>query len=274
MGYALMNPNQSIKVEYRVRVNTSLVATKFLLRCDMPFRGSEESLNSLFKGPFLELVDTLKEINLEIASVINCASRNNLMTAPKIQKNLAAACAYEITQQIICDIADDVFSVLIDESDDIAGKEQMTVVVRYVNNEGLVKEMFNDITHKDVSIFFAKVNMLVNFIGSSNKRQELLRKKQETQFAKLIEEGQIETGSGLNQKSSIARAGDTRWGSHFRTLTSLMTLYGAIIWVLEVFENDTSFEKYGETIILLDLLQSFDFIVILYMMVEILGFTI
>lgn len=49
MGYDLMNSNQSIKVtlvnqtkkmnvEYRFRVNTSLIATKFLLRCDMPFR--------------------------------------------------------------------------------------------------------------------------------------------------------------------------------------------------------------------------------------------
>lgn len=35
------------------------------------------------------------------------------MTAPKIQKNLATTCACEITQQIICDIVDDVFGVLL-----------------------------------------------------------------------------------------------------------------------------------------------------------------
>ncbi|KAH1195850.1 Zinc finger MYM-type protein 1 [Glycine max] len=317
MSYVLMNPNQSIKAafvnqtkqmnsKYRVRVNTSLIATKFLLRCGIPFRGSDESFNSLFKGPFLELVDTLKEINLEIANVINCAPGNNFMTVHMIQKDLAAACACEITQQIVCDIADDVFCVLIDESGDVAGKKQMVVVIRYVNSECLVKERFLGIvsvketsakslkealekllsinglslssirgqgydgasnmrgkfgglrtliqnenpsayyvncfahqlqlalaacakTHKDVSGFFGKVNMLVNFIRSSNKRQELLRDKQVSQFAKLIEDGQIETGCGLNQESSIARAGDTCWGSHFRTLTSLMTIYGAII---------------------------------------------
>uniref|UniRef100_A0A0R0F360 TTF-type domain-containing protein n=1 Tax=Glycine max TaxID=3847 RepID=A0A0R0F360_SOYBN len=361
MSYVLMNPNQSIKAafvnqtkqmnsKYRVRVNTSLIATKFLLRCGIPFRGSDESFNSLFKGPFLELVDTLKEINPEIANVIDCAPGNNFMTAHMIQKDLAAACACEITQQIVCDIADDVFCVLIDESGDVAGKEQMVVVIRYVNSECLVKERFLGIvsvketsakslkealekllsinglslssirgqgydgasnmrgkfgglrtliqnenpsayyvncfahqlqlalaacakTHKDVSGFFGKVNMLVNFIRSSNKRQELLRDKQVSQFAKLIEEGQIETGCGLNQESSIARAGDTCWGSHFRTLTSLMTIYGAIIEVLEEVGKDTSFEKYGETILLLNVLQSFDFIFMLYMMVEILGFT-
>uniref|UniRef100_A0A0R0F758 TTF-type domain-containing protein n=1 Tax=Glycine max TaxID=3847 RepID=A0A0R0F758_SOYBN len=353
MSYALMNPNQSIKAafvnqtkqmnsEYRVHINTSLIATKFLLRCGMPFRGSDESFNSLFKGPFLELVDNLKEINPEIANVIDCAPDNNFMTAPTIQKDLVAACACEITQQIVCDITDDVFCVLIEESGDVVGKEQMVVVILYVNSEGLVKERFLGIvsvketsakslkealekllsinglslssirgqgydgasnltliqnenpstyyvhcfahqlqlalvscakTLKDVSGFFGKVNMLVNFIRSSNKRQKLLRDKQVSQFAKLIEEGQIETGSGLNQESSIARAGDTRWGSHFRSLTSLMTIYGAIIEVLEEVGKDTSFEKYGETMLLLDVLQSFDFIFMLYMMVEILGFT-
>ncbi|XP_024640541.1 uncharacterized protein [Medicago truncatula] len=99
------------------------------------------------------------------------------------------------------------------------------------------------------------------------------RDKQLAQFPKLIEEGEIETGSGLNQDSSIARAGDTRWGSHFRTLTSLMTLYGAIVRVIVEVGNDPSFDKFGETVLLLDVLQSFDFIFMLYMMVEILGIT-
>jgi hypothetical protein len=53
--------------------------------------------------------------------------------------------------------------------------------------------------------------MLVNFIRASNKRHKLLRDKQVAHFSKLIEEGEIETGSGLNQESSIARAGDTHW---------------------------------------------------------------
>ncbi|XP_058725524.1 uncharacterized protein LOC131596802 [Vicia villosa] len=49
--------------------------------------------------------------------------------------------------------------------------------------------------------------------------------------------GQIETGSGLNRELYIARAGDTRWGSHSITLTSLMTLYGVIIGILGFINN-------------------------------------
>ncbi|KAL6577326.1 hypothetical protein OROMI_011602 [Orobanche minor] len=100
---------------------------------------------------------------------------------------------------------------------------------------------------------------------------ELLRGKQKIHYANLIEEGSIVTGSGLNQESSIVRAGDTRWGSHFRTLTSLMTLYSPILGVLEEVGDDSSFDRHGEAIFLLDLLQSFDFIFMLYLMVEILG---
>jgi len=153
MSHNLMNPNQSIgaefakqnkttNVNYRVRVNISLIATKYLLRCGFPFRGSYESCDSLFKGPFLEMLDALKESNEVLANVLDCALANNLMTCPQIQKDIAAACACEITYNIVCDIGDDVYCVLIDESGDCAGKEQMTVVIRYVDSEGLVNERF------------------------------------------------------------------------------------------------------------------------------------
>lgn len=89
----------------------------------------------------------------------------------------------------------------------------------------------------------------------------------------MIEDGQIDIGSGLNQEQFIVRAGGNHCGSHFRTLTSLMTLYGVIIGVLEEVRKDTSFEQYGEIMLLLDVIQSIDFIFMLYMMVEILRFT-
>ncbi|KAL6552561.1 hypothetical protein OROHE_007925 [Orobanche hederae] len=359
MGHDLMNPNQSIvaslvkqthkkNIDYKVRVGTSLLDTKYLLRYGSPFRGHDESEDSPYRGPFLETINLLKESNQDIAKALNCAPGNNYMTSPVIQKDLAAACAFEITKKIVSDIGDDVFGVLIDESGDCSGKEKMAVVVRYVNSAGFVMERFLGIihiketsanslkealqnilslhrlslssvlgqgydgasnmrgrygelrtliqnenpcayyvhcfahqlqlalvacakSHTGVSGFFGMVNMLVNLIRSSNKRMELLRGKQKIHYANLIEEGSIVTGSGLNQESSIVRAGDTRWGSHFRTLTTLMTLYSPILGVLEEVGDDSSFDRHGEAIFLLDLLQSFDFIFMLYFMVEILG---
>jgi hypothetical protein len=52
-----------------------------------------------------------------------------------------------------------------------------------------------------------------------------------------------------------------------------MNLYGAIVGVIVEVGNDPTYDKYGETTLLLYLLQSFDFIFMLYTLVEILGFT-
>ncbi|KAL6505301.1 hypothetical protein OROGR_025118 [Orobanche gracilis] len=305
-------------------------------------------------------IGTSLECNQDIVKVLNCAPRNNYMTSPVIQKDLAAVCAFEKSKKIVNDIGDDVFGVLIDESGDCSGKVQMAVVVCggfRTHNISVVKAWFyhcakllerfpgiihvketsaNSLketlqnllslhklslssirgqgydgasnmrgrygglktliqnenpspyyvhcfahqlqltlvacakSHIGVSGFFGMINMLVNLIRSSNKRMELLRGKQKVHYANLIEEGLIVTGSGLNQESSIVRAGDTRWGSHFRTLTSMMILYTPVLGVLEKVGDDSSFDMHGEAVFLLDLLQSFDFIFLLYLMVEVL----
>ncbi|KAH6805982.1 General transcription factor 2-related zinc finger protein [Perilla frutescens var. frutescens] len=69
------------------------------------------------------------------------------MTSPKIQKELAHGCASEITLVIINDIGDRVFTLLIDEARDSSMKEQMGVVLRYVNKEGYVIGRFLAIVH-------------------------------------------------------------------------------------------------------------------------------
>ena len=56
-------------------------------------------------------------------------------------------------------------------------------------------------------------------------------------------------------------------------LSSFMTLHNSKIGVLEEVQNDKSFDKHGETVFLLDVLESFDFIIMLHLMVEILGIT-
>ena len=56
--------------------------------------------------------------------------KNARMLSPDIQKDLAKACAEEVTKVIRDEIGDRRFSVLIDESRDISIKEQMAVIVR------------------------------------------------------------------------------------------------------------------------------------------------
>ena len=61
-----------------------------------------------------------------------------------------------------------------------------------------------------------------------------------------IEKGEITSGKGLNQETSLHRPGDTRWGSHYITLTRLASMWPSIVTVLEiVFEDGVDQETSG-----------------------------
>ncbi|XP_042448849.1 uncharacterized protein LOC122033750 [Zingiber officinale] len=103
----------------------------------LSFCGHDESSNSLNRGNFLELLQWYSQRNEEVSKVVNQnAPGNNQMISPAIQKDLTGACASEITLSIIEDIGNNVFSLMVDESRDISVKEQMRVVLRYVNKRG------------------------------------------------------------------------------------------------------------------------------------------
>lgn len=58
-----------------------------------------------------------------------------------------AASSYETTDVILKDLNYGLFSILVDESRDISVKEQMSVVLRYVDNEGRVTERLLGLGH-------------------------------------------------------------------------------------------------------------------------------
>jgi hypothetical protein len=69
------------------------------------------------------------------------------MTSGTIQKDITNSCAQAITKAINKERGGCLFSVLVDESHDISVKEQMVVVVRFVNKKGEVIEWFLGIKH-------------------------------------------------------------------------------------------------------------------------------
>lgn len=137
-----------MEVAYRIRLTAALDVTRLLLKQGLPFRGHDESSTSSNKGNFLEFFEWYNLRNEEVGKVVNeNTPRNNQMTSLKIQKELTSACAVETTLAIINDIGDNIFSIMIDESRDVLIKEQMRVVLRYVNNHGDVIERFFGVVH-------------------------------------------------------------------------------------------------------------------------------
>ncbi|KAC9910475.1 hypothetical protein E3N88_45093 [Mikania micrantha] len=136
------------KKEYRIRLGISVKVARGLLNGGLPFRGHDESDKSIYRGHFIEFLKLMGEINEEIGNVIlNNAPGNSQMTAPSIQKEICNCFAEEVLKKIFEELGDDVFSILVDESRDISKKEQMAVVLRFVDKLGFVKERFIGLVH-------------------------------------------------------------------------------------------------------------------------------
>ena len=76
--HAFYKQNDAAKNEYKIRLNASIDACWFLLRQGLPFRGHDESVNSVNKGNFLELVKYTAEQNEVVSKVVlENAPKNN-----------------------------------------------------------------------------------------------------------------------------------------------------------------------------------------------------
>ncbi|KAJ9552299.1 hypothetical protein OSB04_016344 [Centaurea solstitialis] len=136
------------KIDYKIRLNTSIDCVRFLLRRGLAFRGHDEGETSKNRGNFIELLQFLADHNKSIEVVTFKNALENLkLTSPDIQKDIVNAAATEITKLIVSDLGDDFFLVLVDESRDVSIKEQMNVVVRYVDTKGHIIERFLGVEH-------------------------------------------------------------------------------------------------------------------------------
>jgi hypothetical protein len=127
--YAMTSGANKVDNEYKSRMIVILEVIRFLLLQALAFRGHDESSSSSNKGNFLEMIEWYKSKDKNVAHLL----RTNQMTSPSIQKDLCKACVDLTSKAIIEDIGDRNFSVLVDETRDASIKEQMAVILRYVN---------------------------------------------------------------------------------------------------------------------------------------------
>ncbi|XP_028117728.1 zinc finger MYM-type protein 1-like [Camellia sinensis] len=221
--------------------------------------------------------------------------------------------AFETINAIIRDLDDALFSILIDEARNISINKQMTVAIRYVDKKGQgqgydeasnMQGEFNGLktlilkenpcayyvhcfahqlqlalvavvnNHNQIALLFTLVSNVVNIVGESCKRRDIVREMQAAKVAEALNTGELSSGKGLNQETNLKHAGDTRWGSHYGTLVSLASMFSTVIDVLELISEDGSnSEQRAEANILLDSIQSFKFVLNLRLLKTILAIT-
>ncbi|CAN6315813.1 unnamed protein product [Urochloa humidicola] len=105
-------------------------------------------------------------------------------------------------------------------------------------------------------------------------RKDVLLAKHHDMLLEKVENREIATGRGLNQESSLARPGDTRWGSHLKTLLRILVMWEAILEVLEIVKQDSVKPTCnGGAFGLIGKMESFDFVFIMHLMIELLSIT-
>ncbi|XP_070041856.1 uncharacterized protein [Nicotiana tomentosiformis] len=140
--------SDQIKREYWLRLNASVDVVRILLNQGFAFRGHDKSETSLNKGNFIEILSWYADKYDKIKPfVLKRAPKNNKMTSSDIQKEIVTACKIETIKAIIEDLNGDYFALLVDESIDVSRKEQMAIVLRYVDKKGSVMERFIGIVH-------------------------------------------------------------------------------------------------------------------------------
>nr|XP_011459928.1 PREDICTED: zinc finger MYM-type protein 1-like [Fragaria vesca subsp. vesca] len=87
--------------------------------------------------------------------------------------------------------------------------------------------------HDIVGAFFTSVASVVNIVGASSKRRDILRAKQSIKVIEALQIGELTSGQGLNQETEIKRSCDTRWSSHYGTLVNFIVMFSSITDVLD-----------------------------------------
>ncbi|XP_042423298.1 zinc finger MYM-type protein 1-like [Zingiber officinale] len=286
VSHLLQAQGRGMEVAYRTRLMTTLDVTRFLLKQGLPFRGHEESLSSSNKGNFLELIEWYTQRNDEVAKTMNeNAPGNNQMKSPTVQKDLTRACVAEVTNVILNDIKDNIFSLMVDECRDILIKEQMGVVLRYVNKHGCVIERFLAIVHvsdtsaislkKTIDELFAKHKLSLSrlrgqgYDGASNMRGEYNGLKalilKENSFARYAH-----CFAHQLQLVVVAVAKSNRIVSDF---FQYVTMIVNITVFENVYDDDTNDDNSGIATSLIDKMESYEFMFVMHLMKSLLGIT-
>ncbi|XP_074576695.1 uncharacterized protein LOC141833211 [Curcuma longa] len=322
--------SQEEKKNNQLRLKVSIATTRWLALQGCAFRGNDESSESS---------------NENAPTVCKYIS-------PDIQKEILSIYGSLIQKHIRDEVGDSKFCVILDETCDVAKREQMALVLRFVDVNGELQERFFDLIHVadakaetlkthllevfskhslrvenirgqgydggsnmkgrlnglqalilrenpyayyihcyahrlqlalvaasthviPVGKFFNQLGFIINTVDSSSKRHEELHDSQVRNLNNLFSLGELDSGPGKNQITTLHRAGDTRWSSHLASIRSILEMFDSVSSVLGNIVSDSS-SSYrlridGDTAH--GYLYSFEFVFILWLMKEVLTIT-
>ncbi|XP_050268036.1 uncharacterized protein LOC126712657 [Quercus robur] len=117
-----------------------------------------------------------------------------------------------------------------------------------------------------INHFFLTLLFLIKIVNASCKRNEQLKVVNANEIAHLIDLEELETGNGLNQIGTLQRLVETRWSSHFRSISSLLKMFTSTVEILQnIIDDAINGEHWAEAESAYEGLTSFEFVFILHL---------
>lgn len=124
-------------LENRDHLKYLISAALYLARQGLAFRGDDESKESSNKGNFIELLEMMSDLSPKLRERLR--SRYGHYTSAEYQNDILH-CLANVLRQKTLDSLGPYWALMVDESKDIARKEQLSFVIRSTSSDGSVWE--------------------------------------------------------------------------------------------------------------------------------------
>ena len=145
----VMNVQSSEEIKKtRLRLKATIDSVQWLTLQGCALRGRDESVMSKNRGNLIEMISLMAKLNVEINDIVlEKAPGNAKYTSPMIQKDILHILATKVREKICEEVGNAKFCILVDEAKDESNKEQMAIVLRFVDVRGFLQERFFEIVH-------------------------------------------------------------------------------------------------------------------------------
>ncbi|XP_022899250.1 zinc finger MYM-type protein 1-like [Olea europaea var. sylvestris] len=109
--------------------------------------------------------------------------------------------------------------------------------------------------------FFNMLAIIVNLVGASCKCVDALRASYHADILEKLNIGELTDGTGQFQEMRLACPGETRWGSYLLTITRFISMFNAVIDVLEnISEDGINIAQKSMAVRQMNTMQDFEFV--------------
>ena len=154
--------------------------TNTISRLRLPFRGHDESPTSSNRGVFLEIVNLIGRWNEQLKAHLEKSERNPKAwpsyTSPTSQNEMIHSSAQLLREDIVKEIKDAVyFAICLDTTPDASKKDQLSMIIRFVKEEGDVIEALLDMSHAEHADGESLYNQLCSLLNKYDLSMSKLR---------------------------------------------------------------------------------------------------